>query len=415
MARVGRFLLVGYLAVISLTLGFGVWAALTQIEGAIVAQGTVEVEHNRQAVQHPDGGVIAKILVSDGDQVRAGEILIQLSDSELAPTLANVEMQALTMQALRARLIAEMTPGAAISFPEALQLAARSQPEISQIMAGQMALLRSRRLSRAQWSVQNARRQDQLTQQSTALMAQLNSLRQQQEMLQNVGQAPSETINRTSVMIDGQIAALQAQQAQLAEQMTQIEIEHIRQEVQERDTVETLLRSLDTRTLELTERQRILRARIERLSIRAPVSGVIHEMAFNTPQAVIRPADPILYLIPQDRPFLVNARISPNDVDEVSAGQTARLRVSAFSGRNAPELVGQVARISPDALRDIRTGQPYYRAEIIPSEESLGQLAEHSLIPGMPVEVYLRTQDRTPLSYLAAPLIGYFRLAFRES
>jgi HlyD family secretion protein len=147
----------------------------------------------------------------------------------------------------------------------------------------------------------------------------------------------------------------------------------------------------------------------------APVSGIVLGLQFTTPRAVLRAADPILYLIPQDRPLLVTAQIQPIHIDEISIGQPVRLVFSAFPSRTTPELTGQITVISADALTDQRTQMPYYRAEIVLNEGEVEKLGNVTLIPGMPVEAFIRTGARTPLTYLIKPFTDYFARAFRET
>ena len=170
------------------------------------------------------------------------------------------------------------------------------------------------------------------------------------------------------------------------------------------------------RELELAEQRRALLGRLNRLDIRAPVSGIIYSKQVFTPRSVIRAADPVMYLIPQDRPLVVAAQVEPIHVDQVFVSQEVVVRFSAFDSRTTPELFGTVVQVSADAFTDERSQRTYYRAEIRLSEDEIAKLPEGLvMIPGMPVEAFIRTEDRTPLAYLVKPLSDYFAKAFRES
>nr|MCU0800534.1 HlyD family efflux transporter periplasmic adaptor subunit [Paracoccaceae bacterium] len=175
------------------------------------------------------------------------------------------------------------------------------------------------------------------------------------------------------------------------------------------------LRELGSRILELAERRRTLAEQVSRLEIRAPVSGVVLGMQVTTPRAVIRPADPLLYLIPQDRPLVIVAQVAPIHVDEVRIGQEVKLLFPAFSSRTTPELQGQVSVISADALTDQRTQQSFYRAEITLNAGEREKLGDVTLLPGMPVEAFIQTDLRSPMAYLLKPFTDYFTHAFRET
>lgn len=178
---------------------------------------------------------------------------------------------------------------------------------------------------------------------------------------------------------------------------------------------EAELGDLGYRELELAERRRSLTEQLDRLEIRAPVSGVVYNMQVTTPRSVIRPADPLLYIIPQDRPLVIGARVATINIDEIQLGQPVVLRFSAFSSRTTPEIDGRLDRISADALLDEATRTPYYRAEVSIPPDPLDKLGGLALVPGMPVEVYIQTGDRSPMAYLMKPLADYFNRAFRES
>ena len=208
---------------------------------------------------------------------------------------------------------------------------------------------------------------------------------------------------------------LEAQKAQAGGRITEIDIEILKLGTGRREDAITRLRDLQYRELELREQRLALIEQLDRLDITAPVSGIVYDLQVFALRSVIRPADPVLYIVPQDRPLIINARIEPIHIDKLSIGQEVNLRFSALDQRTTPELKGQVVQISADAFQDERQQLSFYRAEIALSEGEQDRLPEDAvLIPGMPVEAFIRTEDRTPLAYLTKPLTDYFTKAFRE-
>ena len=209
---------------------------------------------------------------------------------------------------------------------------------------------------------------------------------------------------------------LAASKAQAQERITELEIQELSLTTQRREEAITTLRDLRYRELEFVEQRSSLIADIERQLIRAPVSGIVYGLRVQTMRSVIRGADPVLYLVPQDRPLVIAARVDPIHIDQIVTGQAVNLRFSALDQRTTPELEGKVTLVSADAFEDEQVGISYYRAEIILNPGEVEKLTNGQiLIPGMPVEAFIRTADRSPLGYLIKPLADYFNRAFRES
>lgn len=420
-------LLAGFVALGVLVGGLGLWSVSTTIAGAVVAPGRVEVEQNRQVVQHPDGGVVAEILVKDGDFVEKGAPLLRLDGTILRSELAIVETQFFEILARRGRLEAERDGAASIRFPEELVETAQDRPEIAQLMAGQQRLFEARAETEANEIEQLRRRRGQIEAQIAGIKAQRASIDTQLALIE-AELADLQSLLDRGLTQAGRVLALEREQANLqgiageldaaraeAEgRITEIDISILKLGAERREQANSQLRDLGYRELELAERRRALIEQIDRLELRAPVSGIVHAMQVTTPRSVIRPADPVLYLVPQDRPLVIAAQISPIHVDEVQLGQPVFLRFSSLDRRTTPELTGQVARLSADALTDQATGASYYRAEVVLGPDQIALLGDRAIIPGMPVEVYVRTGERTPLAYLVKPLADYFNRAFRE-
>ncbi|SEQ74598.1 HlyD family type I secretion periplasmic adaptor subunit [Thalassovita taeanensis] len=421
-------LVLGGLALLLLVGGFGTWASLTNISGAIVTSGRIEVDQNRQIVQHPDGGVIAEILVDEGDTVVLDQLLIRLDPTELNSQLAITEGQLFELMSRRGRLEAERDGREVAEFDPILIEAASRVPDVRGLMEGQSRLLEARSASVAQETEQLGKRRGQIqnqidgiTAQQTALEKQLaliiEELNSQQKLLdRGLAQASRVlSLQREQARLSGQVGELTAQTAQAAGRITEIDIEILKLSTQRREEAITRLRDLQYRELELAEQRRALLSRLNRLDIRAPVSGIVYGMQFFTPRSVIRPADPVLYLVPQDRPLIIATQVDTIHIDQVYPGQSAILRFPALDQRRTPELQGHVTKISADAFTDDANKRSFYRAEIILDDAQFERLPEGTiLIPGMPVDAYIRTADHTPLAYLVKPFTDYFAKAFRE-
>lgn len=420
--------LLGLGALLALLLGFGLWSTLTTISGAIVAQGQIEVDRNRQIVQHPDGGVVTEILVTEGASVAAGDALLRLDGAVLQSELTIVTDQLSELSARSARLTAERDGADAPGFPADLLAEGKTDPQVASQIDGQLRLFTARRATLDEQALQLSRRIAQIrsqgegiTAQSAALATQLALIKDElasQQSLLDKGLAQQGTVlalQREEARLNGQMGELAANLAQTEGQVTEIEIQISGLSTRRREEATTELRDIGPVILELAERRRALTERIARLELRAPVSGIVLGLQVTTPRAVLRAADPVLYIVPQDRPLVITARIAPIHVDEVAVGQSAELVFSAFASRETPHLKGQVIMISADALSDPETGAAYYLARLELSAGERTRLGDKTLLPGMPVEVFLQTGARTPLAYLVKPFTDYFARAFRES
>ncbi|MES2539181.1 MAG: HlyD family type I secretion periplasmic adaptor subunit [Pseudomonadota bacterium] len=420
--------ILGLAASLVLVLGFGLWATTARIAGAIIAPGQIEVERDRQIVQHPEGGVVEAILVTEGARVAAGDPLVRLDGSALRSERAIVDGRLSELAGQAARLRAERDGAAVVTFPDDLLSQAATSPTVAAQLDGQRRLFTARRATREDARRLLLRRIDQIYAQAkglaasaTALQTQLDLIGQEltvQRGLRAKGLVQANTVlalEREQARLAGQLGALEVERARNAGQIIETEIELSGLEAMRREQATADLRDIDALLLELAEQKRALDERIARLDLRAPVSGVVLDLQVTTPRAVLRPAEPVLYLVPQDRPLVITARIAPLYIDEVAVGQAAELVFPAFSSRVTPHLRGTVVLISADALHDPATGAPHYRAELELDAGELSRLGNQVLLPGMPVEVFLQTGRRTPLAYLVKPFTDYLGRAFRES
>ncbi|MFZ3582068.1 HlyD family type I secretion periplasmic adaptor subunit [Loktanella sp. DJP18] len=419
-------LITGTLAVGVLVGGFGTWAVFANITGAVIAQGQIEVDRNRQVIQHPDGGVVDAILVDEGEEVAAGDMLIQLDSSAIVSELAVVEGQLYEILSRRARFEAERDGATELTFDPLLQEAGVAAADL---MEGQQRLFEARLDSLrkateqlAQQEMQIASQIDGITAQQTAMVEQTALIEEEltdQQSLLDRGLAQASRVlalRREASNMKGRMGELTAQAAQAAERRTEIEIQVLGLTTTRREEAITRLRDLQYNELELSERRRTLRQQLDRLDIRAPVGGVIYGLTVFAPRSVIRPADPLMYLVPQDRPLVIATRVQVTDIDQIHLGQDVVLRLSAFDQRRTPELTGHVTQVSADAFQNEQNGASFYRAEVQMDEGEIDKLpAGMTLIPGMPVEAYVRTAERTPMEYFLKPMADYFAKAFRDS
>jgi HlyD family secretion protein len=416
----------GFLGLAVLVGGFGTWAAVSQITGAVIAPGRIEVDQNRQVVQHPDGGVVAEILVKEGDSVAEGDLLIRLDPVDLQSELAVVEGQLFEVLARRARFEAERDSAAELVFDPLI--ATSDNPVAAELMEGQQRLFEARLDSAEAEKDQLSKRRDQIRDQIIGIEAQQEATAEQlrlieqeladQQTLLDRGLAQSTRVlalQREMANLTGQAGELTAAVAQAEGRITETEIEILRIETTRREEAITRLRDLQFNEIELAERRRALIAQLDRLDIRAPVSGVVYGMQVFAPRSVIRAADPVMFLIPQDRPLVITTQISPIHIDQIHTGQDVGVRFTAFDQRRTPELDGRIILISADAFQDEQSQVSYYRAQVELLPGQLDRLpAGLTLLPGMPVEAFIRTEERTPFDYLAKPIADYFARAFRE-
>lgn len=404
------------------------WGLMTTITGAIVTSGQLEVDQHRQVVQHADGGTVADIRVSEGAFVNAGDVLIALDGTLLESELTIVETQFWEILARRGRLEAERDDATRITFPAELVEAAARGPDVANLMDGQQRLFEARAETLAKQLDQLGKRKAQtesliegIDAQRAALTVQLGliaeELGSQQELLDKGLAQVSRVLalQREEARLSGQVGELTASRAQAEGRITETEIEILRLSAARREEASTQLRDIGYRELELAERRRALIERISRLEIRAPVSGIVLNLRVTTPRSVIRAADPVLYIIPQDRPLVIATRVPTIHIDQIHPGQEAKVVFSAFSTRTTPEVFGTITSVSADVLVDEATQMPFYRAEIALKPGEREKLGAVTLVPGMPVEAFIRTDERTPVQFLTRPFTDYFNRAFRES
>jgi len=420
-------LLVGATALFVLVGVLGYWSVNARIAGAVIASGMIQVESNRQVLQHPQGGVVGELLVKDGDIVASGDIVLRFDDKQLRSELAILEGQLFELLARKARLQAERDGLVALPAPDALLAEAMADPEVQGLIDGQQRLFEARADTLRQSAEQIAEQIAQAENQIDGADAQLAALETQKSLIEvelidtkslfDKGLTPASRVSalqREQARLLGEIGSLTASVAQLRGQIAALNIERIALTTRLREDAISTLRDQQFQEVELVQRRLSTLETLSRTELRAPVGGVIYDSRVFALQSVVSPAEPIMFIIPQDQPMIVSARIDPIHVDQVHVGQEASLRFAAFDQRMTPEVLGRVTKVSADVFTDQATGLSYYQVELIPSAEEMEKLGGQTLLPGMPVEAFIKTAERSPLNYLAKPLTDYFARAFRE-
>lgn len=420
-------MIVGFSAVLLLIGGLGFWSASTEIAGAVVTSGAIEVESESQIVQHPDGGVVDQILVRNGDAVNAGEMLIRLDGTFLRSELAVIEGQLAELFARAGRLRAERDGNDEVKYASLPELYTQNAEGIEEQIAGQIALFNAKRISLAREKDQLNQQKKQIRRQIEGLNAQLEASRRQLELFQSeltdvetlysrglVQVTRLLQLQRAEAELQGSIGGFVSQIAEAEMRIAEIELQVLRLDDNRREEAIEQLRDIAFRQSELQERSASLIEQLGRLDILAPVSGTVFESQVFAEKSVVQAAAPVLYIVPKDQPLRVAARIDPVDVDQIFAGQQVALVFSAFSRRTTPEGTGVVQFVSADATTDPNTGMTYYEAIVSIDDATQTALEGLELLPGMPVEAFIKTDERTPLSYLVQPLSIYFARAFRE-
>ena len=421
-----RHLAAAIVVVSVLVVGVGGWAATAVISGAVVASGSVVVDSNVKKVQHPTGGIVGELRVRDGDRVHAGDVVVRLDETVTRANLAIVTKGLGEMMARKARLESERDGLDAITFPAQL-LAEADDPDRAAAIDSERKLFNLRKTARSGQKAQLRERIAQLGEEITGLAAQQNSKAKEIALIerelagvrelwkQNLVQLTRLTaLEREAARLDGERGQLVAASAQAKGKIAETALQILQIDQDIASDVAKELREVDGKIGELVERKVAAEDQLKRTDIRAPQDGTVFQLAVHTIGGVITAGDPIMLIVPEADNLLVEVKVNPQDIDQLQPNQKAILRFSAFNIRTTPEIEGVVTRISADTSTDQRTGQSYYTVRIAMPADQIERLGEVKLLPGMPVEAFMQTRDRTMLSYLIKPLHDQFLRAFRE-
>jgi HlyD family secretion protein len=415
-------------AVIALVLGgTGVWAARTDISGAVVSSGMVVVESKVKKVQHPTGGVVSEIKVKNGSIVKAGDLLVRLDDTVSRANLQLITKQLDELVMREARLEAERDGASSITLPESYH-GREDDPDIAKRIVGETSFFKSRKESLEGQKEQLEERILQLREEVTGLIRQIDAKKSEIEIVQRELKGVDELekmklvttmrvnqLKRDATRLEGERGQLESAAAQAKGRIAETGIQILQLDQEFRTTIIQELRDNTAQQAELVERRIAAEDQLKRVDIRAPQGGVVHELAVHTVGGVINQSETIMLIVPQGEELIVEARIATHDIDQVVNGnKTAFVRFSAFDHQKTPELTGNLLSVSADLMVDQATGAPYYLARIVVPKEELAKLDHNHLVPGMPAEVFMRTQNRTVLSYLMKPIEDQMERAFRE-
>jgi HlyD family secretion protein len=423
---ISRHMLAGLVIVIVLAGGVGGWAGTMTLSGALIAQGSVVVDTNVKKVQHPTGGIVGQLNVRDGDHVKQGDIVVRLDDTVTRANLAIVTKGLDELYARKARLESERDGASAVKFPPDL-LARANDPDIASILDGERKLFELRSNARAGQKAQLRQRVEQLNEEVRGLKAQGVSKDKETKLINRekdgvydlwkqklVPLTKLTELERAAARLEGESGQLIAQTAQVAGKISETELQIIQVDRDLSSEVAKETREIDGKIGEFVERKVTAEDQLKRVDIRAPQNGMVFQSNVHTVGGVITAGDAIMLIVPDADNLTVEAKVNPQDIDQVRPGQTALLRLSAFNQRTTPEIYGKVTRISADAATDQRTGQTFYTIRISMAPDEVAKLGEVKLVPGMPVEAFVQTDERTMISYLVKPLHDQLMRMFRE-
>lgn len=421
-----RFQIVGFLSVLLMVGVVGGWANFTHLNGAVIAPATIMVETYSKKVQHKEGGIVGEIRVKDGDRVEIGQALVVLDNTETKSELAIIDGLLDEALAKRARLEAQRDLSSVIVFPAEI-LARASEPGVAAIMAGQTKLFNARLQAIAGKKEQLNQQIGQLTEQIGGLESQRVSKEKQLTLisaeltdlkdLQTKGLVPVSRVmamDRETARLDGERGELVASKASAEARIAEVRVQIL--QIDEEDLSQTLteLREIEGKVAELKERKLAVASRLERMVIKAPITGDVYQLSVHTVGGVIGPGEPLMLIVPEADELILQAQVMPQDIDKVRSGQIAHIRFPAFNSRLTPEVAAEVTQISADTSRIDASSPPFYSVRLMISATELAKLGDNKLKPGMPAEAFIQTEAQTPMTYFLKPLTDQFAHALRE-
>ena len=416
-----RRLLVGLLLVVVMVASVGGWAATTPIGGAVIASGFVVVESNIKKVQHPTGGIVAQIAVKNGNLVNAGDVLVSLDDTQARANLGIVASQLVQLSGRKARLEAERDQTDQVRFPAGFVI---SGEDAVAIMEGERRLFEVRQSVKNGQIAQFTERIGQLRQEIKGITAQRDAKAEEVELMRDElerleGMRKKDLVPTTRTLqaqrdltrLRGEWGAHVAQIARSQGQISETELQIIAVTQNMQTEASKDLREIEARIAELLERKVAAEDQLKRIYLRAPQTGYVHDLTVHTIGGVIGPGESVMTIVPTHETLSVEARIGTADIDQVAVGQEAVLRFPALNQRTTPEIKGTVSRIGADLTKDPQANAVYFTVRISVADNDRDAF---KLVPGMPVEAFISTHERTALSYLMKPISDQVTKAFRE-
>ena len=421
-----RHVMAGLIIVLVLGGGVGGWAGTVTLSGALIASGQVVVDSNVKKVQHPTGGIVGELRVRDGDRVKQGDIVVRLDDTVTRANLAIVNKGLNELYARRARLESERDGLDTVRFPDDLLARAEADPEVASLVDGERKLFDLRSSARNGQKAQLKQRIEQLGEEIRGLKAQRESKEKEIKLIIREKEGVHDLwrqklvpltkltqIERDETRLEGEAGQLIAQTAQVGGKIAETELQVIQIDRDLSSEVAKETREIDGKIGEFVERKVTAEDQLKRIEIRAPLDGTVFQSNVHTVGGVITAGDAMMMVVPEADSLTVEAKVNPQDIDQAREGQSSLLRFSAFNQQTTPEIYGKVTRISADATTDQRTGMTYYTVRISMPAEEVVKLGDVRIVPGMPVEAFIQTGDRTMISYLTKPLRDQVMRMFR--
>lgn len=399
----------------------GIWAVQAELSSAVIAPGKIVIDENVKKLQHADGGIIAEINVKNGDRVKAGEVMIRLDTTEHQAELAILTAQLTELLARSARLNAEAQGGGEITFPSGYE---------TQSNNARTAAIAERRLLQDARTHQKGREAElelqisQLKEEKTGLKAeqkakqgQIHLIGLELKQLQQLYKKNLTSVTRLYALqreqkrLEGEEGSLTARLARTAHKISETKLQILTLARERQLEAQRERRAVVARISELKEKASAIAARLKRSAVKAPRAGLVHELAVHTIGGVITPAETIMLIVPDHEKLTIEVKVPPADIDQIKRGQTVRLRFSAFNQSTTPELQGELHHVAADVTIDEKSREAFYKARISIERDTAATL---KLIPGMPVEAFILTNNRTALSYFIKPITDQFTRALRE-
>ncbi len=419
--------LLGYTSVALLLGVFGSWAAMSDLNGAVIAHATIVAESYSKRVQHQEGGIVSRILVKDGDRVTEGQALVVLDPTDAKAELGIIQSSLDELLVKKTRLEAQRDGSGELNLPEDI-VAKKDDAKLSAMISGQLKLLQSTRESLKGKQEQLKQQVAQLEEQISGIDAQSVAKKSQVKLiveeltglkkLQDKGLVPKSrilSVEREKARLDGEDGELRASKAGAQNRIGEVELRALQLSEDIRTEALTELRDAEAKISELQQRRTALSSRLARTTINSPITGTIYQLAVHTEGGVIGAGETLMFIVPEGDDLVLQAQVSPNDITQVQTGQAAQVRFPSFNARTTPEIFATVQQVAADTSRPDANTQPFYAVRLIISATELAKLGDNKLKPGMNAEAFIQTKARSPMSYLLKPLIDQFARAMRET
>jgi len=416
---------IGVMVLLVTVVAFGAWAFLAPIDGAAMAPGYVIVKSHKKTVQHLEGGIVSQLLVKDGDVVKEGDVLLVLDGTENKALLEVARGQYIALAAEVARLEAERDGKQSVSFPETLN--DLDDTRVNEAKRGELQVFAARKQAHEGEMSVLTQRVGQLQSKIEGLKGQRNS---KQQLVNSYGEEAVDLrellsqgfadkqrlreIERSHALNTGELSALASEIAASEIQIGETKLQILQLEKKFQEEVASKLSEAQSKLYDVSQRMLASKDKVSRIEIKAPSDGRVMGLSMYTVGGVVMAGRPILEIVPQQEELVVDAQVSPLDIDRVQVGLVAEVRFSAFKQAVTPYIEGKVITLSADRMVEEKTGTPYYQAQVELTEASLNKMRHLQLVPGMPVEVLIKTGERTLFQYLTKPISNAFARAFIE-